>query len=254
MKEGKLQQITHRALDLDIQWDKVEKDPYLNSPTLTEIRNAWKKYALVDSAGNVWVSINGLKSILRLAKNGKNIANLIIDKYIPECDQRKLDGVRYVRGTTIGKLIDQNIQSSKSASKREYSLYAQALYIHFVRDDKLKVIRHKFWQAREAQIKNLKSFRIRKKNVSRDELTGKRLYSRSCHFSHIRSMSLYPELAFYYWNGLIVNARTHKLITKEDIHDEKGLQDLCEYKKWKLDWMGEFKVNLSDIGFTPYTT
>ena len=254
MDQKNLQQITFRALDLDIQWNKVEKDPYLNSPTLTEIQNAWKKYALVDSAGNVWVSTNGLKSILRLAKNGKNIANLIVDKFIPETDQRKIEGTRYVRGTTIGKLIDQNIQSSRSPKKREYSLYAQALYIHFVRDDKLKVIREKFWQSHEAKIKNLKSSRIRKEKVFKDELTGKRLSRRSCHFSHIRSVSLYPELAFYYWNGLIVNARTHKAITKADIHDEKGLLDFCEIKKWKMDWVGEYELRLSDAGFTPYTT
>ncbi len=69
-----------------------------------------------------------------------------------------------------------------------------------------------------------------------DELTGEILEYQSCEFSHIRSVSLFPQFASLIENGLIVNKKTHEEITKYNINDEHELYNLCELKGWSLEW------------------
>lgn len=64
-------QIQYRAVDLpEINWrpDVLSK---LNGATKTAIENAFKKNAIIDSTGCVWISIEGIRSILRLGTASK---------------------------------------------------------------------------------------------------------------------------------------------------------------------------------------
>lgn len=244
-----IEQIVYHAHEIDIDWDRITPEGDLYQGTLTEIKNAWRNYAVVDNAGNIWVSINGLRSILRLSKRGKKVANIIVDNRISEMDKRWINNKRYIRGTAVGKLIDENIQSSRTFSKRNYSRFAQSLYIEFVRNPILELIRARYWDTQEKKIGKLKETRINRLKITHDELTGEKINLRRSHFSHIRSISLYPELAIYPWNGLIIDAKIHHILSTEEIHDEESLRDICLKNNWRIDWLPKYNTYLTLAGY-----
>jgi len=56
-------------------------------------------------------------------------------------------------------------------------------------------LRAEFYEHLNRTIGYLKQRRINQLEIKQDELTGDPLHLKSCEFSHIRSVSLFPELA-----------------------------------------------------------
>jgi hypothetical protein len=80
--------------------------------------------------------------------------------------------------------------------------------------------------------------------IAQDELTQVPLLP-SSEFAHIRSCSIYPNLATSYWNGLIVNKDTHQIVTKNDINDERQLLELCQERGWNTRWHQRYLAEIS---------
>ena len=117
------------------------------------------------------------------------------------------------------------------------------LFYRAIRDcDHAKVLRYEFYEHLKRIIGSLKQKRINQFEIKRDELTGNPLHLKSCEFSHIRSVSLFPELAGFLENGLIINKTTHDKITSFRINDENELLQLCEQEGWSTDWHEGFKA------------
>lgn len=243
-------QISYKAHEIPIDWDSILKDKNLNPRTVKEIQNAWKNFAIIDGVGYVWVSIDGLRSILRLSKRDSVIHRLIYNMYVKKSDKRKIEGKEYIRGTALGKMIDMNIQGSFSFSKRDYSKYAQAIYLKISHHEYAENLRAKAGELWIKSRSSLKSTRIKRLGIVYDELTGDKLQSYS-HFSHIRSVSLFPELSLFYWNGLIINPDVHKEITSQNVHNEEMLFNLCYKLSWRTNWLDPYKLDLQQIGYTP---
>ena len=87
----------------------------------------------------------------------------------------------------------------------------------------------------------LKARRIKKYKIVIDELTGFSLKIRTAEFSHIRSVAIYPELQLELDNGLIVNKKTHEIITEKGIQNEDDLYNLCLEKSWNTKWYNYYK-------------
>ena len=52
---------------------------------------------------------------------------------------------------------------------------------------------------------------------------------------------MYPEFSEFIWNGLIVNKKTHNIITSETVNEEEELYSLCFRKGWNIQWYDKYK-------------
>lgn len=252
-KNTNITPIIYRAVDLDVDLNKIVLPKHINftKTGLSSVRNAWLKYAVIDNVGYVWIHEDGLRNILRMGSRKKS-AKEFVDFNIPEIHKRTINGIRYIRIEFISAHLIGNISNfTNSISKRNYSLYSQRIMNKLNESHLLESIRSNI---REKFLKSKSKLKRDRANefgvVTYDELTGEKLNDRRAEFSHIRSISHYPDLALFYWNGLIVNKSTHIVITKRGVNNEKALYDLCYEKDWKRNWVHIFKTHLEDQGYT----
>lgn len=224
---------------LEYKYDEPEADLNFCSPkVVTEIRNAWNNTAYLDEFGMVWINVQRLHSILRTTKN--NIRYIV--EMIPEKDKvLGSDGNTYIKGSEFIKLIDEEIQTRDSRTRGHYLRLSQNFYFAIRDMDKAKLLRANYSNYLTDARKDLKKKRIKKYKIKNDELTGDKLITKTCEFSHIRSFSLFPKISDQIENGLIVNKDTHSIITEKGISTEDELFDLCVEMKWNIDWYDKYK-------------
>lgn len=211
-------------------------DETYNQKVINEIINAWENGGNLDIYGRVWIDVCYLPQILRT--NGANARYLlggISDRF-----KMVADGSEYVRGTEIGKLIDMGIQSVDTRSKEKNLRYSRNVYNSIVDSETAQLLRADRMEQIRSEKRKLKNKRMRKYNITRDELTGEILDRTNCQFSHIRSWSVYPELAINIDNGHIVNKETHDIITAHEINDEDELLSLCDEMGWDTEWYDSY--------------
>ena len=235
MKNNEIVPYAHPASSFSYDIPPSEEGQYKN--TITAIRNAWNKSTYLDNLGKSWVDTENLHSILRTNKsNARYIVASISDENKINCNNKM-----FIRGYEIIKLIDMLIQECGAGTKSEYLRYSEKNYVSIRDCDKGKILRAEAENRLLEARKTLKKKRVKGYKIRKDELTGGILDIKNSDFSHIRSYSLYPQLADNINNGLIVNKSTHRIITEENINDEDELYDLCKKKGWKINWYDKFK-------------
>lgn len=209
---------------------------YMRQKTMNEIKNAWDRTSFLDKFGRVWVSAKSLHVLLRTTPDyAKYYIGGISDEYRFESEDNLL-----IRGDAIYSLLDQCIQNAGQSIRENYLRYSEMFY-RTIRDcDFAKNIRNEFYCFVANEKPKLKNKRIRQHSIRYDELTNEELDVNKCEFSHIRSAALYPVLATYIENGLIVNKSTHQLITNSGIGDEIQLYELCNKMGWNTTWYEPF--------------
>lgn len=210
---------------------------YLNERTKVAIVNAWKQCSVLNSNGEIWLLSEKIHILLRTNKAN---ANYIISD-IPDEDKLLNGNKLYIRGTVINKILDESIQNARSLQRENYIRFSELFY-RAIRDcDRARLLRAEFYEDTGKTKASLKQKKIKMFNILNDELTGEPLDYQKCEFSHIRSVSLFPELSGLLENGLIVNKKTHTEITKNGINDEKELLQLCKLNNWSIDWFFKYK-------------
>jgi hypothetical protein len=227
--------------DLNISFDFPTKSG-LSLTHLKGICNAWHRGIQIDYCGRIWICQSQLHTILRTTRAAARYLLLeISDEYQLECQ-----GEIYIQGSEIYRSLDVTIQSAGCIKKEKYARFSEEIY-RLIRDsDKLKTIRYEFYEEIESHKKNLKQIRIRELKLGSDELTGDFLDKIDSDFSHIRNAKMYLPLADRYWNGLVVNKETHKIITKANINDEDELYELCVSEDWNTEWYSTFSQCLNE--------
>lgn len=217
----------------------TSEDRYLNESTKTAIRNAWDSCSVLDNFGRVWVQSGCLHTLLRTTIPN---ANYLIGG-VADYDKYR-DGTQlYIRGTAICQLLDTNIQNARSLQRENYIRFSELFY-KAIRDcSRARELRAEFYEHLQRILGRLKQDRIRSFEIKNDELTNEPLDLQTCEFSHIRSTSLFPELAGLMENGLIINKNTHNEITKNSINDETELLQLCEINGWNTNWFYRYKIS-----------
>lgn len=211
-------------------------DEMYNQKVINEIISAWENGGNLDVYGRVWIDTCYLPQILRTnGGNARYLLGRISDRF-----KMVVDGVEYVRGTEIGKLIDMGIQSADTRSKERNLRYSRDVYNSIVDSETAQLLRADRMEQIRIEKRKLKSKRMRRYNITRDELTGEILDRTNCQFSHIRSWSMYPELATNIENGHIVNRQTHDIITSNEINDEDELLSLCDKMGWDTEWYDSY--------------
>jgi hypothetical protein len=213
---------------------------YLDNRTKVAIANAWEKFTVLDNYGRVWINSKKVHILLRTNRDN---AKYIIGG-VPDSDKYRDGKELYIRGSSIYQILDYNIQNARSLQRENYIRFSELFY-QAIRDcSRARELRAEFYEHLNRTIGYLKQRRINKFKLEYDELTGKPLNLKSCEFSHIRSVSLFPELAGLLENGLIINKITHDKITQFSINDENELLELCELEGWSTNWYDDFgKLN-----------
>jgi len=203
----------------------------LNKTWVNSIENAWIKGAFLDKRGIVWIKYQYLPKLARIKKELVNYYLALIG--LPISD--------YISGTDFVNLLSVVFNATPTFRKRDYIRYSEKLYC-FIRDsNKAEVLRARYYENIEDQRKKLKKRRIKKYNITVDELTRKPLNLKTAEFSHIRSVAIYPDLQLEEDNGLIINKETHDIITKNNIQNEEDLVRLCVQKRWETGWFVYYK-------------
>lgn len=225
----------------NIPYVQPDKPDELNISTLTSIVNAFEAEAYLDEQGQLWLAKDKLHSILRTTKAN---ANAMFGRFVNKIN---IEGHMFVRASEVSGKIFQEIEEANSLKKGEYLKFSSQC-LTAIRDSDRSVVKRAWYNEKQREEKKkLKSRRIKKYDVTTDELTGERLIKRTAEFSHIRSASLHKSVSLEIENGLIVNKTTHDIITAQEISDEEDLKSLCEINKWSLHWYPSYKKKFGDI-------
>ena len=215
----------------------------------TEIKNAWTNSGYVDQYGAVWVRFDRAHSILRTSKP---VARSIYAGFLDFNKFEVPDGnggiLQYVRIDEISAYLARLINSPIDPAK---NLIFSDMHCLAVRHCDLAFsISAIFNSQMSEKIKDMKEIRIKKFNISYDELTGVILDKKSAEFSHTRSRAMYPMLSTYIENGLVVNRETHQIINDHNVNNEADLYQLCQSNGWDTTWLTPFQNFLISQGFT----
>ena len=218
----------------DIRYEMPKKAEELNRRTIKGISNAVGN-GIVDSKGFIWFDCSKLHTILRVKT--KNDAAYILEK-IDNKYKVDYNSRTYVRWSSLLWIVGKRIEENP---KNEYLKLILSILDEISNSNDVKVLQDKAKELREKNIKKLKKQRIKELKIVKDELTNEKLDGESAEFSHIRSVTMYPEFSEFIWNGLIVNKKTHNIITSETVNDEEQLYSLCFRLGWNIQWYDKYK-------------
>ena len=218
----------------DIRYEMPKKAEELDKRTIKSISNAVGN-GIVDSKGFIWFDCSTLHTILRVKT--KNDAAYILEK-IDNKYKVDYNSRTYVRWSSLLWIVGKRIEENP---KNEYLKLILSILDEISNSNDVKVLQDKAKELREKNIKKLKKQRIKELKIVKDELTNEKLDKKSAEFSHIRSVTMYPEFSEFIWNGLIVNKKTHNIITSETVNDEEQLYSLCFRLGWNIQWYDKYK-------------
>ena len=218
----------------DIRYEMPKKAEELNRRTIKGISNAVGN-GIVDSKGFIWFDCSTLHTILRVKT--KNDAAYILEK-IDNKYKVDYNSRTYVRWSSLLWIVGKRIEENP---KNEYLKLILSILDEISNSNDVKVLQDKAKELQQKNIKKLKKQRIKEFKIVKDELTDEKLDGESAEFSHIRSVTMYPEFSEFIWNGLIVNKKTHNIITSETVNDEEQLYSLCFRLGWNIQWYDKYK-------------
>ena len=218
----------------DIRYEMPKKAEELDKRTIKSISNAVGN-GIVDSKGFIWFDCSTLHTILRVKT--KNDAAYILEK-IDNKYKVDYNSRTYVRWSSLLWIVGKRIEENP---KNEYLKLILSILDEISNSNDVKVLQDKAKELQQKNIKKLKKQRIKEFKIVKDELTNEKLDGESAEFSHIRSVTMYPEFSEFIWNGLIVNKKTHNIITSETVNDEEQLYSLCFRLGWNIQWYDKYK-------------
>ena len=218
----------------DIRYEMPKKAEELDKRTIKSISNAVGN-GIVDSKGFIWFDCSKVHTILRVKT--KNDAAYILEK-IDNKYKVDYNSRTYVRWSSLLWIVGKRIEENP---KNEYLKLILSILDEISNSNDVKVLQDKAKELQQKNIKKLKKQRIKEFKIVKDELTNEKLDKKSAEFSHIRSVTMYPEFSEFIWNGLIVNKKTHNIITSETVNDEEQLYSLCFRLGWNIQWYDKYK-------------
>jgi hypothetical protein len=221
--------------ELDIDFPEIEQK--LTKKVVTEIQNAFEDASIVDKNGVLWIRLDKLHIVLR---TDKPTAKQIFLGVQEGKWRREFGEYKYLRGSQVIALIWDQLDVA-TGTKENGLLYARDVLDHIRVLPEIENIKLRAILALQSQRKSLKSEKIKKNKINRDELTGEPLkHGLGSEFSHIISAASDAEISDQPWNGVVVNKTTHKKITNFQITNEDELYNFCQDMSWSLSWYGPF--------------
>jgi len=224
----------------DLGYSRPDEPMGANPSTLRSIRMAWDERTRVDTAGQIWVEVSHLHIVLRTSISR---ARAFVAR-VPDRDFVTIEGVRHVRGWHVANRIALDIDQIAKLRRCDYLEFSEEHYEGIRGDPQTKVLRAKHLEALEGLSRKLKKERIRRLEITCDELTLEPLASRA-HFAHVLARSLHPEFMDCVWNGVVVNPTTHDLLTLQGAMNDRDLLQLCATNGYSTEWHPPFEAALA---------
>lgn len=218
----------------DIKYDMPKKAEELNKMTITKIKNAIGS-GIVDSHGIIWFNCSKLHTILRVRTKSDSayLLESIDNKF-----KANYNNGNYICWSSLVAIIARRIEIKPD---NEYLRLVLSILNDLNEKSEIRLLQLNAKKIQETNVKKLKKTRIKKLKIVNDELTNQKLDKKTAEFSHIRSVTMYPELSEREWNGFIVNKITHTLITNAGVNDEDQLYKLCYTHGWNTSWYNKYK-------------
>ena len=223
----------------DIRYNMPKKAEELDKRTIKTIYNAVGA-GVIDTKGIIWFDCSKLHTILRVKT--KNDAAYILET-VDNKYKANYSNSTYIRWSSLVAIIAKRVEENP---KNEYLKLVLNILYEINNSNDVKVLQNDAKLLQEKNIKKLKKQRIKLLKISNDELTNEKLNKVKAEFSHIRSVTMFPEFSECIWNGFIVNKETHKIITNKCINDEDELYALCYENGWNVKWYDEYKEKIID--------
>jgi hypothetical protein len=215
----------------------------LNKATLREIENAWYQSTIISlDDGKIWFRAERVNSVLRTDKASASKWVILL----PEHLKIEIDECEYVDTVALVASLHQRMSRSRDDYHRAYREFSWAMLTALRRSPQVQQLHRLLQIDLKKELSELKKKRMKDYQITHDELTGEKLFKRTAAFSHIRSKDIFPELALFVWNGLVINEATHEIITSESVVNEKELLKLCEHQGWSSSWHDDFRLNFEN--------
>lgn len=225
----------------------------LSKAGCTRITNAWQKGTIVDQkTGVVWVRQDKLASILC---TDTKIARFIFggaDTKDKETRMIEEDGeLKSIECLSVAHVSKELTKLILTPSKMTQRARGQFSYDHLtaiLNSPEIGEIIAIHLEYVNSKQDYLKKARIKRFNLTADELTGELFHTSSqrSHFSHIRGKRTCVRLAIDIHNGLVVNDETHGIITKAGVEDEHELLEICKRYSWDISWYRPYVQRFKD--------
>jgi hypothetical protein len=225
----------------------------LDKAGCTRITNAWQEGTIVDQeTGVLWVRRDKLASILCTTDP---IARFIFGGVDTKDKQTRMinekGGLKSVECLSISQVtkeltnIIMNPGGLKQRVRGQFSFDHLTAILNSPEIDIIIGIHLEYVNSKQG---DLKKARIKRFNLTADELTGEPFHTSSqrSHFSHIRGKRTCVRLAIDINNGLVVNDETHGIITKAGVEDEHELLKICEIYSWNTSWYRPYVQRFKD--------
>ena len=224
-----------------IDYEVENNQNHLSKATIKATLNAWVEGSLIDGMGQVWIIEDILSAIWR---TDKATANFFIDS-IPDKDKTNFGRGLCIKYSAVIYRLNEIIQAPIKNKRREYLRVSDEIG-RKVRDSTVVELGQlKYKEFIDETKKQLKHKRIKECNIVYDELSGENLDIRFSEFHHIRRQSIFPHMISFIWNGLIINKKTHDILTLNDISDEYDLKRICIDMNWSIEWFSEYEKSLN---------
>ncbi|HBC3413546.1 hypothetical protein P3647_10860 [Vibrio parahaemolyticus] len=214
----------------------------LTASTLTTIRNAFVRGALITENGWPYIDVSQLKHLLRTSNSGaesplwQNGIDGLVSPSLPFTVEKKI----YITGSDFIALLDARIRLSTGQTKL-YLRYARDIYNSILSADPIQDLSASFNSRIDQDRSGLKKRRIDYYQITFCEFTGSSFTSYiDVEFAHIDSVATAPLRANDIHNGVIILKEIHAELTRRNIHDFEGMYDFCEEMGYYTDWADDF--------------
>lgn len=231
---------------------KLVKDN-LDKAVRTRITNAWQEGTIVDQkTGVVWVRRDKLASILCTNDNTARYlfggANTEDKQTRIINDEGELKSIECLSVAQVSRELTNIILNPSGLKQRVRGQFSFDHLTDILNSPEIDIIIGIHLEYVKSKQGDLKKARIKRFNLTADELTGEVFHTNSqrSHFSHIRGKRTCVRLAIDIDNGLVVNDETHRIITKAGVEDEHELLKICEIYSWDTSWYRPYVQRFKD--------
>ncbi|WP_272670964.1 hypothetical protein [Providencia sp. PROV147] len=236
------------TLDIDMNNQVIDFNPVLldrlNCNTLTAIRNAFDRAALIWINGMCYLEAREIKHLLRTGNSGAH--NIYIQQgiqgYVSSSETYNIDNKAYISGPDFSGILDARINSTFGKTHL-YLRYVRSLYQAIMSSSVVGDLRVSFMSEINDKRSELKSRRILLKGIRSCEFSGRVFSSESeVQFAHVESVTSSPLQALNIENGVIILMSIHAELTRLGIHDFAGMYDFCINNSYSTVWADNYNL------------
>ena len=188
-----------------------------------EIDDTVESNVAVTNAGTTIVNEEALSKLLGESKKD---TRYITDNKIPDSDKVEINGKKYIKAPAVIKENLSRYEEHPNAEKRATNLYSATTLKNIMESSDVKAQKGDFEDYAQKQEKQLGDKRIKQYGITCDEVTGAPLnQTKDFHHKNKKTIHTDPEQRLDPNKGVIVNQDTHRKIHKQNINDEKQLND-----------------------------